>query len=78
MKYKVGEIIITCLTNEVKTIVDSEIISDVEIYYMDDSTSYSSIQIFSAKEFLGDNLTIFEKSIVMEMEQDFYDSLDSI
>ena len=75
MEYKIGEVVITFYTNEVKTIVESEIISDVEIYYMEDCTSYSSDQIFSAKKFLEENRTSFVKSILMEMEEDFLDSL---
>ena len=78
MEYKIGETVITFSTNEVKTIVESEMISDVEIYYMDDLTSYSSTQIFSAKKFLEENRTNFVKSILMEMEDDFYKGLESL
>jgi hypothetical protein len=78
MEYKIGEIVITISTNEVKTIVESEIISDVEIYYMDDLTSYSSTQIFSAKKFLEENRNSFVKDILIEMEEDFYKSLESL
>ena len=78
MKYKIGEIVVTNSNNEVKTVVDFEIISDVEIYYMNDNTSYSSSQIFSAKEFLTENISYMSESIIYEMEQDFYDSLDSL
>jgi hypothetical protein len=78
MEYKINEVVVTFSTNEVKTIVESEIIGDVEIYYMDDSTSYASTQIFSAKKFLEENRTSFVKSILMEMEEDFYKSLESM
>jgi len=78
MEYKIGEIVITISTNEVKTIVESEIIGDVEIYYMDDLTSYSSTQIFSAKKFLEENRNSFVKDILIEMEEDFYKSLESL
>lgn len=78
MEYKIGETVITFSTNEVKTIVESEMISDVEIYYMDDLTSYSSTQIFSAKKFLEENRTNFVKSILMEMEENFYKGLESL
>jgi len=78
MEYKIGETVITFSTNEVKTIVESEMISDVEIYYMYDSTSYSSTQIFSAKKFLEENRTSFVKSILMEMEEDFCKGLESL
>jgi hypothetical protein len=75
MEYKIGEVVITYSTNEVKTIVESEVISEVEIYYMEDCTSYSSNQIFSAKKFLEENRTSFVKAILMEMEEDFLNSL---
>jgi len=78
MEYKIGEVVITYSTNEVKTIVESEVISEVEIYYMEDCTSYSSNQILSAKKFLEENRTSFVKSILMEMEEDFYKSLESM
>jgi hypothetical protein len=77
MKYNIGEVVITFSTNEVKTIVESEIISDVEIYYMDDLTSYSSTQIFSAEKFLSENRTSLVESILMEMEDDFVNRLKS-
>lgn len=78
MEYKIGETVITFSTNEVKTIVESEMISDVEIYYMDDFTSYSSTQIFSAKKFLEENRDNLVKSILMEMEDDFCKGLESL
>jgi hypothetical protein len=76
MEYKIGEVVITYSTNEVKTIVESEIISDVEIYYMDDLTSYSSTQIYSAENFMKENLMSISKSIVSEMEQNFFNDLE--
>jgi hypothetical protein len=76
MEYKIGEIVITISTNEVKTIVESEIISDVEIYYMDDLTSYSSTQIYSAENFMKENLMSISKSMVSEMEQNFFNDLE--
>jgi|688.fasta_scaffold729653_2 diphthamide biosynthesis methyltransferase len=76
MEYKIGEIVITISTNEVKTIVESEIISDVEIYYMDDLTSYSSTQIYSAENFMKENLMSLSKSMVSEMEQNFFNDLE--
>lgn len=76
MEYKIGEVVITYSTNEVKTVVESEIISDVEIYYMDDLTSYSSTQIYSAENFMKENLMSISKSIVSEMEQNFFNDLE--
>lgn len=76
MKYKIREVVITYSTNEVKTIVESEIISDVEIYYMDDLTSYSSTQIYSAENFMKENLIRISESVVSEMEQNFFKDLE--
>ena len=67
MEYRSGEVVILFSSKEVKTIVETEIIGDVEIYYMDDSTSYASHQIFSAKKLLEQNITEFAKSLLMEM-----------
>jgi hypothetical protein len=75
MEYKINEVVVTFSTNEVKTIVESEIIGDVEIYYMDDLTSYASHQIFSAKKLLEQNITEFAKCLLMEMEENFLNSL---
>jgi hypothetical protein len=51
MKYKINESVITLTCKSVKEIIDSEIILDVEIYYMSDKTSYSSEQLLSMREF---------------------------
>ena len=75
MEYRSGEVVILFSSKEVKTIVETEIIGDVEIYYMDDSTSYASHQIFSAKKLLEQNITEFAKSLLMEMEENFLNSL---
>ena len=56
MGYRPGEVVILFSTKDVKKIVESEIIGGVEIYYMDDSTSYASTQIFSAEKFLIENM----------------------
>jgi hypothetical protein len=75
MEYRPGEVVILFSTNDVKTIVESEIIGDVEIYYMDDSTSYASTQIFSAKKFLTENMENICNAVVSEMERNFLKDL---
>jgi hypothetical protein len=57
MKYKINESVITLTCKSVKEIIDSEIILDVEIYYMSDKTSYSSDQLLSMCEFADNFLT---------------------
>lgn len=45
MKYKIGDLVIVIKTNEMKTIIDCEIISGINIYYMSDISSYSENQL---------------------------------
>jgi hypothetical protein len=45
MKYSIGDTVCVIKTNEIKKIIDFEIICDVEIYYMLDNTSYSENQL---------------------------------
>ena len=75
MEYRPGEVVILFSTNDVKTIVESEIIGDVEIYYMDDSTSYASTQIFSAEKFLTENMENICNAVVSELERNFLKDL---
>jgi hypothetical protein len=78
MEYRPGEVVILGSTNDVKTIVESEIIGDVEIYYMDDSTSYASTQIFSAKKFLTEDIESLCNAVVSEMTQNYFNKLKLI
>jgi hypothetical protein len=75
MEYRPGEVVILFSTKDVKKIVESERIDDVEIYYMDDSTSYASSQIFSAEKFLTGNIKNICRSVVSEMEKNFFEDL---
>jgi hypothetical protein len=43
--FKVNDSVFVSKTNEIKKIIDFEIICDVEIYYMLDNTSYSENQL---------------------------------
>lgn len=45
MKYKKGQQVIVKSTKQLKTVEEFEIICDVEIYYMNDKSSYSLEQI---------------------------------
>lgn len=71
MEYKSGDVVILFSSKEIKTIVESEKIGGVEIYYMDDSTSYASTQIFSAEKFLKENMKNICELIVSEMDRNF-------
>ena len=75
MEYSPGEVVILFSSKEVKTIVETEKIGGVEIYYMDDSTSYASTQIFSAKKFLEENMERICESVVSEMERNFLEAV---
>jgi Pyruvate/2-oxoacid:ferredoxin oxidoreductase gamma subunit len=75
MKYRSGEVVILFSSKEVKTIVETEKIGDIEIYYMDDSTSYSSTQIFSAKKFLEKNMEKICKVVVSEMSRNLLEAV---
>ena len=45
MKYKIGDLVTVIKTNEIKTIVDCEIILGIDIYYMSDISSYSEDEL---------------------------------
>lgn len=75
MEYRPGEVVVLFSTNDIKKIVESEKIGDVEIYYMDDSTSYASSQIFSAEKFLTENMEHICRLVVSKMEKDFLEDL---
>jgi len=75
MEYRPGEVVILFSSKEVKTIVETEKIGGVEIYYMDDSTSYASTQIFSAKKFLEENMQRICESVVSKMERNFLEAV---
>jgi len=45
MRYKIGDLVTVIKTNEIKTIIDCEIISDIYIYYMSDISSYSEDEL---------------------------------
>jgi Pyruvate/2-oxoacid:ferredoxin oxidoreductase gamma subunit len=75
MKYRPGEVVILFSSKEVKTIVETEKIGGVEIYYMDDSTSYEKNQIFSAKNFLEKNKKKICELIVAEMDRKCLENL---
>jgi hypothetical protein len=75
MEYRPGDVIILFSTKDIKTIVESESIGGVEIYYMDDSTSYASTQIFSAKKFLEENMEKICKAVVSEMDRNFLEAV---
>ena len=75
MEYRSGEVVILFSSKEVKTIVETEKIGDVEICYMDDSTSYSSTQIFSAKKFLEENMEKICEMVVSKMERNFLEAV---
>lgn len=49
MRYKIGDLVTVIKTNEIKTIIDCEIISNVELYYMSDSTAYPSHELTKFK-----------------------------
>jgi hypothetical protein len=75
MEYRPGDVIILFSTKDIKTIVETEKIGGVEICYMDDSTSYASTQIFSAKKFLEENMQRICESVVSEMERNFLEAV---
>ena len=75
MEYRPGEVVILFSSKEVKTIVETEKIGGVEICYMDDSTSYASTQIFSAKKFLEENIQRICESVVSKMERNFLEAV---
>jgi Pyruvate/2-oxoacid:ferredoxin oxidoreductase gamma subunit len=75
MEYRPGEVVILFSSKEVKTIVETEKIGGVEICYMDDSTSYASTQIFSAKKFLEENMQRVCKAVGSEMERNFLEAV---
>jgi len=75
MEYRPGEVVILFSSKEVKTIVETEKIGGVEICYMDDSTSYASTQIFSAKKFLEENIQRICESVVSKMERNFLEDV---
>jgi hypothetical protein len=75
MEYRPGEVVILFSSKDIKTIVEFESIGGVEIYYMDDSTSYASSQIFSAKKFLEENMQRICESVVSEMERNFLEAV---
>ena len=75
MEYRPGEVVILFSSKEVKTIVETEKIGGVEICYMDDSTSYASTQIFSAKKFLEENMQRICKAVVSEMDRNFLEAV---
>ena len=75
MEYRPGEVVILFSSKKVKTIVETEKIGGVEICYMDDSTSYASTQIFSAKKFLEENMQRICESVVSEMELNFLEAV---
>ena len=47
MVYKINNRVFVCKTNEFKTIIDSERIGDVELYYMSDKTAYPVDELVS-------------------------------
>lgn len=75
MEYKPGDVIILFSTKNIKTIVESEKIGGVEIYYMNDSTSYSSTQIFSAKKFLEENMEKICELVVSKIERNLLEAV---
>jgi len=62
-------------SKEVKTIVETEKIGDVEICYMDDSTSYASTQIFSAEKFLEKNMDKMIDAVLSEMHRNYLNEI---
>ena len=75
MEYRPGEVVILFSSKEVKTIIETEKIGGVEICYMDDSTSYASTQIFSAKKFLEENMEKICEMVVSKMERNFLEAV---
>jgi hypothetical protein len=59
MEYNNGEKIIVVSNAEIKTIIDSEIINGIELYYMSDKTAYPLDQIINKSDFLHE----FERDI---------------
>ena len=53
MEYNNGEKIIVVSNAEIKTIIDSEIINGIELYYMSDKTAYPLDQIINKSDFLN-------------------------
>jgi len=47
MMYKINDKVFVCKTNEFKTIIDSEMVGDVELYYMSDKTAYPVDELVS-------------------------------
>jgi len=45
MKFSINEVVFIPSHGQTKTIVDSELICGVEVYYMSDKTSYTDFQI---------------------------------
>lgn len=45
--YKINDKVFVCKTNEFKTIIDSEMVGDVELYYMSDKTAYPVDELVS-------------------------------
>ena len=61
MKFEVNQEVWVTKENVIKTIIDKEIIDNLEIYYMSDSTSYVSFQLKSfEKKYQNDLEVIIE------------------
>lgn len=68
MKFQVNEFVSVIRTSEIKKIVDSELIDNQEIYYMDDNTSYHLSQI------TVDNSLSLDNKETLDYFGDFYKS----
>lgn len=69
MKYSIGESVYVVKSGEFKKIVDSEVINEVELYYMSDSTVYplNELTIFkkiNSKEELNKKLLDNKERII--------------
>lgn len=75
MKYEIGQLVFVYEENKFKKIIDSELIENIEIYYMSDKTAYPSNKLIKmneleTKESLDDFLLKNRKRILSLINKD--------
>ena len=71
MEYKIGDYVKVYNSNDVKNIVDSEIINDTIIYYMSDSTSFAEHQIVNGVS-LDEHMNHISKDFVQSIPENYW------
>ena len=82
MTYSKNELVLISKENVVKKIIDSEIVSNVEIYYMEDLTSYARHQLTKidsyeiiTKKVLEKNCDFFKRNETLIAFQDWFNNV---